>query len=448
MEAAAAASVGLAPDLKKRVEIMAEHVAKNGQDFENTVRGKNANNPQFQFLSGGEGSEYYQALLAAHHGTFDVNRGTTFSAAPSCPTTVPTASVGLGSSTDLSELMKRWPTPEIMALSPENDRQLTEILKSLERSSSREAITHGRAWVEARADIAPAIASNMMKRVVFLSSSLHRLHVLYLLHDIFIHEAQRLDTLRPLTSAFKPCLVWIVRPTYQIAQSVMPENEGCAKIRKLLSMWVEKHVLSTQEADEIAVLMAASDLPSPPPSGRLLQQVGVQMGMTASQMQSSHGLVGSILGALNPTPTGAPGSGVPVGNLPNSPEVGQVAATAPATMATMATPSPCQALVPRPPGLQGALPLAIPTATENPESVPVGVMSSMLKQVSRRGKDLHAAFVPYRPLDPFYTPQTLPPLPPPSTRILERLSQFYRSVGEAAKPERSERSRSPPPELN
>eukprot|EP00438_Fugacium_kawagutii_P032151 Skav231569 [mRNA] locus=scaffold481:193160:204956:- [translate_table: standard] len=85
---------------------------------------------------------------------------------------------------------------------------------------------------------------------------------------------------------------------------------------------------------------------------------------------------------------------------------------------------------------------------ENPESVPVGVMSSMLKQVSRRGKDLHAAFVPYRPLDPLYTPQTLPPLPPPNARLLERLAQFYRVVGDAAKPERQERSRSPPPELN
>ena len=125
MEAAsAAASVGLAPDLKKRVEIMAEHVAKNGQDFENTVRGKNSNNPQFQFLAGGEGSEYYQALLAAHRGS-----------------TVGT--VAVTDTMDLSELMKRWPTPEIMPLSPEHDRQLTEILNSLERNSSREAIAHG-----------------------------------------------------------------------------------------------------------------------------------------------------------------------------------------------------------------------------------------------------------------------------------------------------------------
>ena len=36
----------------------------------------------------------------------------------------------------------------------------------------------------------------------------------YLLHEIFIHEAGRADG-RPLTLAFKPCLVWMVRPTYQ-----------------------------------------------------------------------------------------------------------------------------------------------------------------------------------------------------------------------------------------
>ena len=43
-KACAAFAVGLAPDLKQRVEIMAEHVSKNGQEFENTVRSKNAQN--------------------------------------------------------------------------------------------------------------------------------------------------------------------------------------------------------------------------------------------------------------------------------------------------------------------------------------------------------------------------------------------------------------------
>merc|ERR1712073_257082 len=71
---------------------------------------------------------------------------------------------------------------------------------------------------------------------------------------------------------------------------------------------------------------------------------------------------------------------------------------------------------------------------QTPETVPVGLMASMLRQVSRRGKDLHTAFVPYKPLDPTYTPQALPPTAPPSERLLGRLQEFYDSVGDAAKP--------------
>ena len=139
--------------------------------------------------------------------------------------------------------------------------------------------------------------------------------------------------------------------------------------------------------------------------------------MSVSQMQSQS-LVGSILGAVAstsaPAPTPAPEACQVVARIPGPPGAGRISHRDVA------------------PGLQLALAsgaLALPgAATENPESVPVGVMSSMLKQVSRRGKDLHAAFVPYRPLDPFYTPQNLPPLPAPSARILERLSQYYRLV--------------------
>ena len=60
----------------------------------------------------------------------------------------------------------------------------------------------------------------------------------------------------------------------RIAQSVGEDGD---KIRRLLGAWVEKAVLTNQEAEEIASLMSAKDLPSPQ-AGRLLQQVGVQMG--------------------------------------------------------------------------------------------------------------------------------------------------------------------------
>lgn len=478
--ACAAFAVGLAPDLKQRVEIMAEHVSKNGPEFENTVRSKNAQNPQFQFLVGGEGSEYYQALLQSHPGQSQAaaTRAVQGAAVPE-PT--------ISSPSEVAALMGRWPTPEVTPLSPDAERQLAEILNSLERVSSREAISHGRTWVQANVAMAPAIASNMMKRVAFLSSSLHRLHVLYLVHEIFVSELARQDGARPLISAFKPCLVWMVRPTFQIARSSMPDSEGCAKIKKLLAMWLDKGVLTIRETEEITALMTASDLPAPPPqAGRLMQQVGAQMGVSFSPAQSS-GLVGSILGALQQVPQHMPQQ------LPNQqgmqPQPGfqnfplqaaqqmQHAQAVPQQMPPpmlqqhMAPipghipkppaplPAPSPALAPEaalrpvqqgqggqgPPGMQLALAsgsLALSGQnSETPESVPVGVMSSMLKQVSRRGKDLHAAFVPYRPLDPFYTPQTLPLTSPPSGRLLDRLAQFYRVVGDSAKV--PERSRSP-----
>lgn len=475
--ACAAFAVGLAPDLKQRVEIMAEHVSKNGPEFENTVRSKNAQNPQFQFLVGGEGSEYYQALLQSHLGR--APQGASTGAFQGAPVVEPSIS----SPSDVAALMSRWPTPEVTPLSPDAERQLTEILNSLERVSSREAISHGRTWVQANVAMAPAIASNMMKRVAFLSSSLHRLHVLYLVHEIFVSELARQDGARPLISAFKPCLVWMVRPTFQIARSSMPDSEGCAKIKKLLAMWLDKGILSVREAEEITALMTASDLPAPPPqAGRLMQQVGAQMAVSFSPAQSS-GLVGSILGALQQVPQQMPQQmpnqqgmqpqpGVQNFPLQAAQQMQHVQAVPqhmppPMMQQHMAIPGhipkppakpllPAPALAPEavnrpvqqgqgPPGMQLALAsgsLALSGQnSETPESVPVGVMSSMLKQVSRRGKDLHAAFVPYRPLDPFYTPQTLPLTSPPSGRLLDRLAQFYRVVGDSAK--LPERSRSP-----
>ena len=128
--ACAAFAVGLAPDLKQRVEIMAEHVSKNGPEFENTVRSKNAQNPQFQFLVGGEGSEYYQALLQSHPGQSQAAAsGAVQGAAVPEPT--------ISSPSEVAALMGRWPTPEVTPLSPDAERQLAEILNSLERVSSR-----------------------------------------------------------------------------------------------------------------------------------------------------------------------------------------------------------------------------------------------------------------------------------------------------------------------
>jgi len=39
-------------------------------------------------------------------------------------------------------------------------------------------------------------------------------------HDVLQTEAARKDGVRPLIRAFKPYLLWILRPAYQLALSV------------------------------------------------------------------------------------------------------------------------------------------------------------------------------------------------------------------------------------
>eukprot|EP00322_Chrysochromulina_rotalis_P004830 CAMPEP_0115863936 /NCGR_PEP_ID=MMETSP0287-20121206/18942_1 /TAXON_ID=412157 /ORGANISM="Chrysochromulina rotalis, Strain UIO044" /LENGTH=113 /DNA_ID=CAMNT_0003318391 /DNA_START=18 /DNA_END=355 /DNA_ORIENTATION=- len=48
------------PELVQRIQKLAAYVAKNAS-MEDHVRGKQESNPDFAFLSGGEGSAFYQA---------------------------------------------------------------------------------------------------------------------------------------------------------------------------------------------------------------------------------------------------------------------------------------------------------------------------------------------------------------------------------------------------
>lgn len=217
---------GLPADLRKRIEIMAEHIARNGQEFEATVKQKNLSNPQFAFLHGGEGSDYYQQLLRQ-------------SGEPHV------------SPASLPELLQKWREPPVASFAAES--QLAGFLSSLEQVASRDSIRAGRLWIEQHVDSASAIAGHIMKRIVWLSTSSHRLHVLYLVHDLLQTEAVRKDPGRPLASAFKPYLVWLLRPTYQLA------DEG-GKVLRLLQLWVERGILSNQEAEEMRMITVATDL--------------------------------------------------------------------------------------------------------------------------------------------------------------------------------------------
>merc|ERR1711870_45392 len=80
------------------------------------------------------------------------------------------------------------------------------------------------------------------------------------------------------------------------------------------------------------------------------------------------------------------------------------------------------------PGLHGYKPSMLPSnvSKQTPETMPVGVLSTMLAQFIRKNtSDEKNEFIPYRPLDPSVTPQQLPPMEPPTQRLLERVEDFY-----------------------
>ncbi|CAD7955014.1 unnamed protein product [Amoebophrya sp. A25] len=59
-----------------------------------------------------------------------------------------------------------------------------------------------------------------------------------------------------------------------------------------------------------------------------------------------------------------------------------------------------------------------------PESIPVGLLATMLKTVSQRNRSWQTAFYPYKPLDATLTPQQLPPYERLSDRSRDRLNSF------------------------
>jgi hypothetical protein len=495
--AMAAPGTNIAPDLRKRIEIMAEHIARNGSDFENTVKVKNVNNVQFAFLYGGEGSDYYQHVLDSHRSQYGggsngdswpsgqggaadsmqaQGQGAAGSVqvqgsmqammqaqahgnvcslqammqatgpavsglrapplqqqqlvAPTMPQQQQQQPAAADGGDDLAQLVQKWKEPPVYALMAEAERQLGEIATNLEQMASRDAIRNGRAWIEANAAIAQQIAGNIMKRIGFLKTCGHRLHILYLVHDVLQTEAARKDSQKPLIRGFRPYLVWILRPCFQLAK-----NAGTAegdKVLRLLQLWVERAILTTRESEELRLIITAPDLP------------GVAVQPPQQQQQRP---------VMRPPAMMAPGMmapGRPVGVPPqmgvqNRPQMMQQAAW---PKGQMVMPGQQPGMPGQPsfgrPMLAGYRPqmMQVSSGKQTPETVPVGVMATMLRQAMRRVRESRQEFIPYKPMETQFTPQVLPPMEVPTPRLMERVQDFYEDLRDEARGSSSSRSSS------
>eukprot|EP00443_Scrippsiella_acuminata_P022334 CAMPEP_0115355956 /NCGR_PEP_ID=MMETSP0270-20121206/99363_1 /TAXON_ID=71861 /ORGANISM="Scrippsiella trochoidea, Strain CCMP3099" /LENGTH=427 /DNA_ID=CAMNT_0002778325 /DNA_START=39 /DNA_END=1319 /DNA_ORIENTATION=- len=230
------------------------------------------NNPQFAFLYNGEGADYYHHVLAGF-------RGNGYGGVPGAGSGMQQAVGG-----EFAELLQRYKEPPA----------LEEVIASLEAMASRDAIRGGRAWIECNSAMAQQIAGNIMARLVGLQSCAHRLHVLYLVHDVLQTDAARKDGSRPLIRAFKPYLPWMLRPAYQLAYKANPNGDELGRVLRLLQLWVERDILDAKEAEDMKALVTLADLPGAAPShgasptsrpGSPLAAQGMAPGMQAAHLR-------------------------------------------------------------------------------------------------------------------------------------------------------------------
>jgi len=265
--------------------------------------------------------------------------------------------------------------------------------------ASRDAIKSGRLWIECNSALAPHIAGHVMRRVSFLQTCTHRIHVLYLVHDLLQTEAARKDAHAPLVRAFKPYLPWILRPCYQLA--TLSQGDETSRVLRLVQLWVDRSIISGQEAEEVKVLTMAKELP----------------GAQASQVSGM------------PRPSMAP---APPGVRP--PSLGFSAAPPQAPVG-----APVGMPVPVLHGYQKQVLAGIQsTGIQTPETVPVGVLASLLANVANQ---MYAGrVVRYKPLDPAITPQVLPAMEVPTPQLLAKVEEFYEDLHEEDRPSSSSSS--------
>jgi len=269
-----------------------------------------------------------------------------------------------------------------------------------------------------------------------------------------------------LIRGFKPHLVWILRPCYLLAKGAGAE-EG-AKVLRLLQLWVERSILTHQESEEMRVLITAAEIPG---AGQAAPQQQHRPAMRPPVMRPPGPNLGGGFAQGGPAASSAM-PGMMAGGMPGIRPVGiQPQMGMQQMMHQQRAPSPFQQMMHQQQVRQGVMPagqLVMPSipgivgmqqfaarpmlqgyrpqmlkmtgGKQTPETVPVGVMATMLRQAMRRTREGRQQFVPYKPLESQFTPQMLPPVEVPTPRLMDRVQDFYEDLRDEERGSSSSRS--------
>ncbi|EYU30982.1 hypothetical protein MIMGU_mgv1a002724mg [Erythranthe guttata] len=418
------------PELQKRIDKLVEYAVKNGPEFEAVVREREQDNPAYSFLFGGEGHNYYRHKLwiatRPYNPPFPLHP-------PNNPINAPNAApVGsahlqqppfqpyyeqqhshhsqplIGHSRPGFDQPYRPPFTGLSRPLPADiEMELNGVLNSL--TGTKESIKGAKTWFMQRSPFLPGLAEALRDRVFSLDDSERQLHIVYLANDILFDSLQRRVNPQEMDNealAFKPVLGSMLARIYHNPHN---KEENQSRIQKILQFWSSKEVFDheTMFGFENDMMNGLPPTPFPGPHTDPSSFSGdrsVAPGM--HQMANYNSLQWQQHDKHNPI-SKMPDQEYSDKQIPSLPPQ-QFHPTSIPSMPLPQPPVPSQTGEKLPP-----YPL-----------FPPGLIPGMVRKMQI------GSGVPYSPMSPLDIPTVIPPSNVSPSEALERVSKFFKEIGE------------------
>lgn len=408
------------------------------------IREKQQDNPDYAFLFGGEGHGYYRYKLWASTRVASFNPNPPFSPHMLRPPPNPMMNgppnpmmggpqsyfyeqqrhnppFGVYGRSDYDQSAKPFkglsgPLPPDVAM------ELSNVLMTL--NGTKESIKGAKFWFMQRSIFAPALAEALRDRVFSLDDPERQLHVIFLANDILFDSSHRRtgEGLDNESLALKPILGSMLARIYHNPQ-ITEDNQ--MKLQQILQLWVSNNIYDQDTIDAFRNEMIGG------PSSNSFP--GLPNDLSTASTDSTAGMpqwqpdrqvsVSSSHDQEHLDKYAAPGQAVPLSLpsqqfLPNSVPPAAFASSIP-------IPSSVQ------PAIQQPTPHLLPVQAANSGEklppyplFPPGLIPEMVRKMQI------GSGVPYSPMSPLDIPTIIPPSTVPQSEILERVSKFFKEIGE------------------
>ncbi|KAI4380220.1 hypothetical protein MLD38_006436 [Melastoma candidum] len=430
------------PELLKRIDKLVEYAAKNGPEFEAMIREKQQDNPAYSFLFGGEGFGYYRYKL------WMSTRFPGSHLAPFAPPMMhqpqnPMLNTAIGSSVPAPQ-MHQPPFPPFYEQQPHlhppqfvarghldydhpSDSfkglsgplpadvavELGTVINNL--TGTKDSIKGAKFWFMQRAPFAPALAEALRDRVLAMDDSERQLHIIYLANDILFDSLQRRANPHELDNealAFKPVLGAMLGRIYHNPHN---KEENQSRLQKILQFWASKEVY-----DQDTIYSLEGGMISGPPADAF-----------PPHAKDSSAAPTSGLSKPPSNHNAAKWQHDRQSSIPGQPDKEQSLSSLAAQpfLPSAAAPSvPFSGSIP----VSSVLPAIQQPATQIPPVeklppyplFPPGLIPGMVKKMQI------GSGVPYSSLSPLDIPNVIPPSNISPSEILERVSKFFKEIGE------------------